>query len=100
MTLKLSMSESDIVRAMKNNQFSPVQVLASRFFKEDLKNVEADKDGIFIWNDDINDYQAYRYIEEDQDIIIDFLEEWEDYENNYIDDFAMSPISFSIEKKK
>lgn len=99
MKIKLSMSENDIIRAMKNNAYSPLQVLTSRYFKEDIRNIDIDKDSIIIWNDDINDYHSYKYCAEDIKQIGSFIEEWNDYCDNYIDDFTCSPISFCVEEK-
>ena len=70
MKIKLDMSESDIIRAMRDNRYSPLTLLAARHFKEDVKNVEVTNDSIVIWDDSINDYNAYRYCTEDIDLIV------------------------------
>jgi hypothetical protein len=100
MKLKLDMSESDIVRAMRDNRHSPLELLASRYFKEDIRNVEVTNDSIILWDDSINDYHSYRYCTEDIDIIGNFINEWADYSDGQLVDFALSPISFCIEKNK
>lgn len=46
MKIKLEMSESDIIRAMKNTRHSPIDLLAAKYFKEDPENVESDYDCI------------------------------------------------------
>ena len=99
MKIKLSMSESDIVRAMKNNKYSPLQILASRHFREDLNNIEIDHDNIILWNDEINDYISYKYCIEDIDTIKNFIDEWSDYVDQFVDDFTLRPISFCVEEK-
>lgn len=98
MKLKLEMSESDIVRAMRDNRHSPLELLASRFFKEDVKNVEVTNDSIILWDDSINDYNSYRYCTEDIDTIVSFIDEWADYVDGHLVDFAVDPISFCIEE--
>jgi antitoxin component HigA of HigAB toxin-antitoxin module len=98
MKIKLDMSESDIIRAMKNNRHSPVDLLAAKYFKEDPENVESDYDCIVIWDDSINDYNSYRYCTEDINSIKDFLDQWFDYSDGYLVDFALTPISFCVEE--
>lgn len=99
MKIKLSMSESDIVRAMKNTKYSPIQVLASRHFREDVNNIEANGDSVILWNDDINDYISYKYCTEDIQLVKSFLDEWNDYVDQYVDDFTLQPINFCVEEK-
>jgi hypothetical protein len=98
MKLKLEMSESDIVRAMRDNKYSPLELLASRFFKEDVKNVEVTNDSIILWDDSINDYNSYRYCTEDIETIVSFIDEWADYIDGHLVDFAVEPISFCVEE--
>ncbi len=99
MKIKLEMLESDIVRSMKNTQNSPIQLLASRHFKEDSRNIEVDYDSIVIWNDEINDYHSYKYCTEDIETVRIFLDEWHDYSDEILEDFCGSPISFCVEEK-
>lgn len=98
MKLTLEMSESDIVRAMRDNRHSPLELLASRFFKEDVRNIEVTNDSIVIWDDSINDYNAYRFCTEDINNIINFMDQWADYADGHLIDFALAPISFCIEE--
>ncbi len=100
MKIKLEMLESDIVRSLKNNKYSPIQLCASRYFKEDPLNIDINYDSITIWNDDINDYHSYKYCVEDIQNIKIFLDEWHDYNCGDIVDFCASPISFCVEQKK
>lgn len=100
MKLKLEMSESDIVRAMRDNRHSPLELLASRFFKEDVRNIEVTNDSIVIWDDSINDYNAYRYCTEDINTIVNFIDEWADYADGHLVDFALEPISFCVEENR
>lgn len=99
MKIKLSMFESDIVRAMKNTKYSPLQLLASRHFKENVDSVEITYDSIILWNDEINDYVSYRYCTEDIPVVKIFIDEWSDYADNFTEDFAIEPISFCVEEK-
>lgn len=98
MKLKLDMSENDIVRAMRDHRYSPLTLLAARHFKEDVKNIEVTNDCIVIWDDSINDYNAYRYCTEDIDTIINFVDEWADYADGHLVDFTLEPISFCVEE--
>ena len=99
MKIKLLMSESDIVRAIKNVKYSPLQILISRHFREDINNVEINHDSIILWNDEINDYISYKYCTEDIPTIKAFIDEWNDYVDQYVDDFTLQPISFCVEEK-
>jgi hypothetical protein len=100
MKIELKMSESDIVRSVKNTKYSPIQLLAARYFKEDSRNVEADYDKIFIWNDEINDYHSYRYCTEDISNAKDFLDHWYDYVDGYLTDFDSDPLYFCVEQTR
>lgn len=100
MKIELVMKESDIVRAMKNTKYSPLQLLAAHHFNEDIKNVEVTNDSIILWNDSINDYDCYRYCTDDIDTIISFIDEWADYIDGHLVDFALEPISFCVEKNR
>lgn len=100
MKTRLEMSEADIVRAMKTNKYSPLQLVASRYFKENADDIDVDYDNIVIWNDDINDYHSYRYCTEDISTIKSFLDEWNDYTSGHINDFVLSPISFCVECRR
>jgi hypothetical protein len=100
MKIQLEMFESDIVRAVKNTKYSPLQLVAARYFKDNPDNVDAGYDSIVVWNDEINDYHSYRYCTEDIQNIKLFLDEWHDYVGSNIDEFCSDPISFCIEKKR
>jgi hypothetical protein len=97
MKIELIMSESDIVRAMKNTKYSPIQILASRHFKEDIDNVEAKYENIIIWDTEIEDYNLYKYCTEDIALVQTFFDEWMDYVDNYVEEFNAVPISFCVE---
>lgn len=98
MITKIDMLEGEIVRAMKNKQFSPIQLTAARYFKDLPANIDVTYDSIVIWNDDINDYQSYKYCVEDIKTVRNFLDEWNDYADGQVEDFCLSPISFCVEK--
>lgn len=100
MNIKLEMTESDIIRAMKNRKDSPIDLLAAKYFKEEPQNVESDYDSIVIWDDSINDYNSYRYCTEDIKVVKDFLDQWFDYVDGHLVDFALNPISFCVEQKR
>lgn len=99
MKIKINMSEADIIRSMKSNQFSPLQLCISRSLKDDPNSIEAGYDSIILWDDNINDYTSYKYCVEDIDNIKNFLDEWNDYANGDLVDFCSAPIVFCIEEK-
>ncbi|NDD84172.1 hypothetical protein EB118_19760 [bacterium] len=96
--IKLEMSESDIIRAIKNTQYSPLQYLASRFFKQDIRDIDVGSDCIVIWEYEADDYISYRYCEEDISLVDTFITEWQDYIDCHIEDFTLQPISFCVYK--
>jgi hypothetical protein len=100
MKTKIEMSEADIVRSMKNNQYSPMQICVSRVFRDTPDNIDINYDSIIIWNDEINDYDSYKYCVEDIEKVKIFLDEWHDYASSILDEFCASPISFCVEQKK
>ena len=100
MKIKVEMLEGDIVRSMKSNKFSPLQLCIARSLKDNSSNIEVGYDSVILWNDDINDYTSYKYCAEDINIIKDFLDEWNDYDNGNLVDFCLAPIVFCIEEKK
>jgi len=98
--IKLNMIESDIIRAMKNLQYSPLHYLSSRYFKKDIRDIDIGNDSIVIWDEDTDDYKSYRYCAEDINTVIPFIDEWQDYIDNKTNDFTLSPISFCVEENK
>jgi len=94
--IKLEMSESDIIRAVKNPSTSPLQYLSARIFKRDVRDIDVGRDGIIIWEDDIDDYLSYRYCEEDIQSLEEFIYEWEEFISGEINDFDLEPISFCV----
>jgi len=100
MKIKINMVEGDVIRSMKSNTLSPLQLCISRALQDDPNNIEIGYDSVILWNDDINDYTSYRYCSEDIEIIKNFLDEWNDYADGNLVDFCLSPISFCIEEKK
>lgn len=98
--IRLNMSESDIIRSIKNTQYSPIQHLAAKYFKEKLEDIDVTKDSIIIWNDEINDYKSYRYCNDDIELVSVFLDEWQDFIDEYIPQFNLNPISFCVEENK
>lgn len=97
MKIEINMNEGDIVRSMKTNEFSPIQLSASRAFKDIPSNIEINYDSIIIWNDEINDYHSYKYCVQDIEKVKIFLDEWNDYNDGYVEDFSATPISFCVE---
>lgn len=100
MKTKVNMIESDIVRSMKGNQYSPIQFCVARHFSDIPGNIDVNYDSITIWDDEINDYHSFRYCAEDIKIVKNFLDEWNDYADGNLVDFCLAPITFCIEQKR
>ena len=98
--IKLEMSENDIIKAIKSLKFSPIKYLAGRILREDLHNIDIDKDGIVIWNNDNSDYICYRFCSEDLETVSSFIDEWEDFIDQHVKTFDLDPISFCVEAHK
>ena len=94
--IRLDMSESDIIRAVKNSATSPLQYLSSRIFKKDVRDIDISTGGIIIWESDIDDYIFYKYCDEDIQLLDQFLLEWEEFVNGDVSDFDLEPISFCV----
>jgi len=94
--IRLDMSESDIIRAVKNPATSPLQYLSSRIFKKDVRDIDVSAGGIIIWESDIDDYIFYKYCDEDIQLLDQFLIEWEEFVNGEMSDFDLEPISFCV----
>jgi len=99
-TLYVSITEADIIRSIKNLQYSPLEYAVSRALKENVDNVEVKIDCIIVWNNDDTDYCLYGYEEIYLSKIKMFLEEWYDFKNEIISDFSSEPFSFSIIQQK
>jgi hypothetical protein len=96
--IKLEMHESDIIRAIKNTQYSPIQYLASRFFKQDLRDIDVGSDCIVIWEYEADDYISYKYCKEDIENVKNFIDAWEDFKDNKTEDFVENALTFCVEE--
>lgn len=100
MKIRVDMNEGDIVRAMKNNEYSPLQLCVSKVLKDVPSNIEITYDSVILWDDEINDYNSYKYCTEDIETVRLFLDEWYDYAGANSLEFCAGPISFCIEQKR
>lgn len=100
MKTKVNMIESDVVRSMKSNQYSPIQLCVARHFSDIPANIDVNYDSITIWNDEINDYHSFKYCNEDINVVKNFLDEWNDYADGNLIDFCLAPITFCIEQNR
>ena len=98
--IELNMNESDIVRAIKNTKYNPIHYLAVRQFRELLDNIDVQYSGILIWDDETNDYTHYKYCNDDIDLVTNFLESWNDFTQEKLEEFNEPLISFCVEKLK
>jgi hypothetical protein len=98
--VEINITEADIIRSIKNLQYSPIEYAAARTLKENVDNVEVKTDCIIIWNEDDSDYESYIYSDEYLDKVRLFIEEWWDFKDNIIDEFCGEPFDFKANLQK
>jgi hypothetical protein len=81
--ISIEVTENDIIRAMKNIRFSPVQLAVSRKFNTNPEDVDVGQDRIFVWSDD-EDHKTY-ILQGDIEEFDSFMEEWEFYAEDDVD---------------
>jgi hypothetical protein len=96
----LEMNDGDIYRAIKNPKYTPLHYLISRSFKEIIDNIDLSNNGVLIWNDEVNDYNNYRYSNQDNEVVDLFLQAWNRFIDDNLDDFSEPNITISLEKVK
>lgn len=99
-TVEINVTEADIIRSIKNLQYSPIEYAAARVLKETVDNVEVKTDSIIVWNNDDSDYYSYVYKNEYLDKVRIFLEEWNDFKDEIIIEFSSEPFTFSAVRQK
>lgn len=95
--ISIEVTENDIIRAMKNVRFSPVQLAVSRKFNTNPEDVDVHYDRIFVWE---NDEEHKTYILHDEREEFDFfMSEWEFYVEGGVD-FVEQAFVFEVSEKK
>jgi IS30 family transposase len=95
----INVTQGDIVRAIRNTKYSPLQIAASRAIGRDIDTIDVNRDKIYCWIYDDSDYISYNYDTKDISTISDFIDCWEDYKE-YNDEFKESPFNFTVEEKR
>ena len=99
-TVEINITEADIIRSIKNLQYSPIEYAAARTLKENVDNVEVKTNSIIVWNNDDSDYYSYIYKNEYLEKVRIFLEEWYDFKDEIITEFCSEPFTFSVVRQK
>jgi len=95
--INVEVTENDIIRAMRNPRYSPIQLAVSDILSVSPDDVDVAKDRIFVWSDD-EDHKTY-ILDGDLKNFHYFLEEWECYVEEEID-FAEENFVFQMSEKK
>lgn len=95
--INIQITENDIIRAMRNPRYSPIQLAVSDILNVSPEDVDVTKDRIFVWSDD-EDHKTY-ILEGDLTNFHSFLEEWEFYVEEEID-FIEEEFVFHMSEKK
>lgn len=95
--MKVNVTESHIISAVKNPKYSPVHFAISRTFGVGLDDVDLMNDRIYVWTDDEEDHKVYDIVELDE--VNYFMEEW-NYFADGGEEFLEEPIVFSLEEHK
>ena len=99
-TVEINVTEADIIKSIKNSQYSPIEYAVSRTLKENVDNVEVKTNSIIVWNNDDSDYYSYIYKDEYLEKVRIFLEEWQDFKDEIITEFCSEPFTFSVVRQK
>ena len=96
--ISIQVTENDIIRAMRNPRYSPIQLAVSDILNVSPGDVDVTKDRIFVWSDD-EDHETY-ILEGDLENFHSFLEEWEFYVEEAEIDFDEEEFVFQMSEKK
>jgi len=95
--INVEVTENDIIRAMKNVRFNPVQLAVARKYNVNPEDVDVGEDRIFVWSDD-EDHKTY-ILEGNTEDFDFFMSEWEFYVEKDID-FVEEEFVFQMSEKK
>lgn len=98
--IKVEISESDIIRAIKNMELSPVRLALCNKLRCEDERLDIHKDEIKVWLYDDSDYISYKFNSlEDQYAFNYFLDEWIRYSTDKsIETFDENPLTFYLEE--
>lgn len=94
--INVEVTENDIIRAMKNVRFNPVQLAVARKYNVNPEDVDVGEDRIFVWSDD-EDHKTY-ILEGNTEEFDFFMSEWEFYVEKDID-FVEEEFVFQMSEK-
>jgi len=99
-TVRVQVTENDIVRGLKNIELSPLRLSLCQSLKCEDERLDIHKDEIKVWLYDDSDYISYKFKSiEDQALFNDFLDEWLRYTSNEsIETFDEYPFTFYLEE--
>jgi hypothetical protein len=97
-TVRVEVTENDIVRAIKNTELSPVRLALCRSLNCDDDSLDIHKNEIRLWIYDEADHFTYRFrTEEDRDNFNEFTDQWLVYTNDQsIESFDENPFTFDL----
>jgi hypothetical protein len=99
--INVEITESDIIRAIRNIMYNPVQIAISNILKVHPADVDINHDRIFVWSDD-EDHKTY--ILNDSEHLNHFLQEWDCYAESQLvhrdADFLEEGFIFQMSEKK
>ena len=95
--INVEVTENDIIRAMRNPRYNPIQLAVSDTLNVSPEDVDVTKDRIFVWSDD-EDHKTY-ILEGDREEFDFFMSEWEFYVEKDID-FVEEGFIFQMSEKK
>jgi hypothetical protein len=95
--ISVEVTENDIIRAMKNVRFNPVQLAVSRKFNINPEDVDVGESKIFVWSDH-EDHKTYILDDQTEEFNF-FMSEWEFYVEKDID-FVEEGFVFQMSEKK
>jgi hypothetical protein len=98
--IEVSVCENDIVRSIKNTEYSPVRLALCRALKCDDDTLDIHKNEIKVWIYDEAYHFTYKFhTVEDEDNFNDFIDQWIIYINDEsIETFEEQPFIFYLEE--
>lgn len=96
----VEVKEHDIVRSIKNIEFSPVRLALCRVLNCEDDRLDIHKDEIKVWLYDDSDHFSYTFISsQEKETFNTFLDAWLRYANDdSIEIFEEYPFTFYLEK--
>lgn len=99
-TVKVEITENDIVRAIKNIELSPARLSLCKTLKCEDDRLDIHKDEIKVWLYDDSDYRSYTFKSlQDKETFNNFIDAWLRYASDEsIEAFDEYPFTFYLEE--